>query len=106
MTSSADWTQRKGSGAGVQASSAALGPAWVSVGFLPATDLEATVRILYSVGDRLARYQVEVSAPTTRELLALRSRPFHKALTYQEAQEEACKWLSEAVAALLDPDPF
>lgn len=73
---------------------------------LPALNLEATVRVLYDSGRRLGRYQVEVSDPGTKELLALRSRPFREGLSYQETQEEACQWLSEAVAALLDPDPF
>jgi hypothetical protein len=72
----------------------------------PALHLEATLRIVYDSERRLGRYQVEVADASTHELLALRSRPFHEGLSAQETQEEASKWLSEAIAALLDPEPF
>lgn len=82
------------------------GPDWVQPALVPTLHLELTVRVLYNGEDRVGRYQVEVSNPSTRELLAMRSRPFAKGLSARETQEEAYEWAYEAVAALVDPDPF
>lgn len=88
------------------ASSAVGGPSWIYPGFVPIDHLEVTVRVLYDRQSRAGRYQVEVSDPSTRELVAMRSRPIAKGLSARETQEEAYEWAYEAVRQLLDPDPF
>lgn len=87
-------------------SSAVGGPNWVQGLLVPPSDVEITTRVLYNLSSRTGRYQVEVSNPVTKELLALRSRPFHEGLSARETQEEANQWAYQACAALLDPDPF
>lgn len=62
--------------------------------------------MLYDGQSRTGRYQVEVTNPSTKELLAMRSRPFAKGLSARETQEEAYEWAYEAVRQCLDPDPF
>lgn len=96
----------KGSASRRDTSTAVGGPDWLQVPLVPHDDLEVTTRLLYDRVGRRARYQVEVTNPVTKELLALRSRPFHEGLSYTEAQEKADEWRDQAVQALLDPDPF
>lgn len=87
-------------------SSAEGGQTWCQTPLVPVDHLQVTARVLYDRVRRLGRYQVEVTDPNTRELLALRSRPFHEGLSARETQEEAHKWCCEAIEALTNPDPF
>lgn len=106
MTTSGKFNQGEGSGQRSCTSSAVGGPSWVYPGIVPMDHLEVTVRVLYDGQSRTGRYQVEVANPVTRELVAMRSRPFAKGLSARETQEEAYEWAYEAVRQLLDPDPF
>lgn len=87
-------------------SSAVGGTEWIQTGLVPPDHIEAVVRVLYTPQQRRARYQIELSNPNTRELLAMRSRPFHDSVSFDEAFSLAAIWLREAVRVVCDPDPF
>lgn len=87
-------------------SSAEGGPSWVQPGFIAPEHVEATVRLLYDVANRTGRYQIEVSNPTTKELMAMRSCPFTVDLTWDDVMAAAYHWLREASTTLGLGDPF
>lgn len=106
MTTSRNSQQGEGSASRRDTSSAVGGPSWIYPGIVPLDNLQVTVRVLYDGHSRAGRYQVEVTNPSTKELVAMRSRPYAKGLSARETQEEAYEWAYEAVRQLLDPDPF
>lgn len=106
MTIKRDSTSGQGYRERSDTSSAVGGPNWCQQLFIPPDNVEVTTRVLYDLQGRRGRYQVEVADPVTKELLALRSRPFHQGLSARETYEEAYKWGCEAVEALCNPDPF
>lgn len=85
------------------ASSAAGGPDWVQRTMLPPEHLQIDVRVLWNGRDDVVRYQIEVQDPSTKELLAMRSRPFHDGLTVEEGLSAAVAWTQEALGALNTP---
>lgn len=87
-------------------SSAVGGPSWVQPGLIAPTNVHITVQVLSDTVNARTRYQVEVADASTRELLALRSRPFHTGLTTKEAYEHASKWVQEALDTLGVGEPF
>ena len=65
-----------------------------------------TVNVLYDASTRTARYQVDVTDPSTRELLAMESRPFHHDITAQDALMAACTIARRLSGELELGDPF
>lgn len=106
MTTEGIFTSGQGYRERSDSSSAVGGPSWVQPGFIAPTNVLATLTLAYDCDKRAARYQIEVQNPVTRELLALRSRPFHYDVTSQQALRQATTWLQGALDQLGVGDPF
>jgi hypothetical protein len=75
----------------------------VTTTFLEPAHLEVDVRMLWQGAHRTGRYQIEVKDPSTGELLAMRSRPFHEGLSAHETLEQAFEWARGALDVLMQP---
>lgn len=87
-------------------SSAAGGPAWVQPGWLPPEHVHITLQVLSDGPGHVVRYQVEITNPVTKELLALRARPFHNDCDVRSGLTLALEWLQDALDQLGVGDPF
>lgn len=72
----------------------------------PPDHVRVVVNLLYDATTRTARYQVEVMDPSTKELLALWSRPFHHDCTAHDALAEIYKAAGKTLLALEVGEPF
>lgn len=66
-----------------------------------------TLNWLWDAHNGVARYQLEVSNPVTKELIAMRSRPFHHDSNGPEGTLRAVyNWSLSALDTLGVMDPF
>lgn len=75
-------------------------------GFLAPEHVHVTMEVAWDQHNTTGRYQIQVHDPTTRELIALRSRPFQRESTLQETLQGAYTWLNDALVTLGLCDPF
>lgn len=72
----------------------------------PPTHVRFTINVLYDADTRSARYQVEVTDPNTKELLAMWARPFHHDATCSDALYEVHREAVALALALEVGEPF
>lgn len=73
---------------------------------IPPRHVQADLRLLYDHETRTGRYQIEVTDPETRSLLAMRSCPFTTDLTLDDVLAAGVAWLRRSFDQLQVGDPF
>lgn len=107
MTTRRNFTSGQGAAERSDSSSAVGGPDWIQPGFIAPEHVHVTLQWLWDAHNGQARYQLEVTNPVTKELIALRSRPFHRDEHGPEVSLGAAwGWLLAALDQLGVMDPF
>lgn len=85
MTTSAFSHQETGSSAASPHSALGEERRYLQTLLVPPRHARFDIHVLYDAETRTARYQVEISDPFTKELLAMWARPFHTDATADDA---------------------
>jgi hypothetical protein len=79
---------------------------YVQTQLVPPRHVRFACHVLYDAETRTARYQVEVTDPFTKELLAMESRPFHTDCTADDALMAVTTIARRLAGELSVGDPF
>lgn len=106
MTSNAFWQQGE-----IQAGRASSRPLpleqdWAQTLLVPPDLLEVRLRLGFIIPDKHMRWQIEVTDPSTKELLALHSVPHRPLEDLEDTFAIVGARLWQIVEPLANPDPF